>query len=79
MGRAASFREDRRRCVGEVHRAWDTQLDREVALKLLYRQDTSRTREASAVIDEGRMLAQVRHPNVVTVHGADRCDGRVGV
>ena len=64
---------------GEVHRAWDTRLDREVALKLLYRQDTPRAREASAVIDEGRMLAQVRHPNVVTVHGADRCDGRVGV
>ena len=64
---------------GSVYRAWDTRLDREVALKLLHRRDTPHAREASAVIDEGRMLAQVRHPNVVIVHGADRSDGRVGV
>ena len=64
---------------GEVYRAWDTRLDREVALKLLRRQDSQHTRARSAVIDEGRMLAQVRHPNVVTVHGADRSAGRVGL
>ena len=64
---------------GEVYRAWDTRLDREVALKLLRRQDWSHAGDASAVIDEGRMLAQVRHPNVVTVHGADRIAGRVGL
>ena len=64
---------------GEVYRARDTRLDREVALKLLRRQDSQHARAASAVIDEGRMLAQVRHPNVVTVHGADRSGGRVGL
>ena len=64
---------------GEVYRARDTRLDREVALKLLRRQDSRHARAASAVIDEGRMLAQVRHPNVVTVHGADRSGGRVGL
>lgn len=63
---------------GEVYRAWDTKLDREVALKLLHRHPPD-TPVASAVIDEGRMLAQVRHPNVVTVHGADRSAGRVGL
>ena len=57
---------------GEVYRAWDTRLDRAVALKLLRRQDSLHARVASAVIEEGRMLAQVHHPNVVTVHGADR-------
>ncbi len=31
------------------------------------------------MIDEGRLLARVRHPNVVTVYGADRIDGRVGL
>jgi RNA polymerase sigma factor (sigma-70 family) len=54
-------------------------LDREVALKALRRQESAHSREATAVIDEGRMLAQVRHPNVVTVHGADRSAGRVGL
>src|SRR5207244_2811767 len=33
----------------------------------------------ASVIDEGRLLARIRHPNVVTVHGADRIDGRVGL
>ena len=64
---------------GEVYRAWDTRLDRDVALKLLRRQESLHARVASAVIDEGRMLAQVRHPNVVTVYGADRSAGRVGL
>ena len=64
---------------GEVYRAWDTRLDRAVALKLLRRQDSLHARVASAVIEEGRMLAQVHHPNVVTVHGADRSAGRVGL
>jgi TolB-like protein/tRNA A-37 threonylcarbamoyl transferase component Bud32 len=64
---------------GSVYRAWDTRLDREVALKLLHRLDAPRARETSGVVEEGRILAQVRHPNVVTVHGADRSDGRVGV
>ena len=30
-------------------------------------------------LEEGRLLARVRHPNVVTVFGADRIDGRVGI
>ena len=64
---------------GSVYRAWDTRLDREVALKLLHRREAPSVDEASAVIDEGRMLARVRHPNVVVVHGADRSNGRVGV
>ena len=64
---------------GQVYRAWDTRLDREVALKLLRRRDSPPGLDASVVVHEGRMLAQVRHPNVVTVHGADRIAGRVGL
>jgi serine/threonine-protein kinase len=63
---------------GDVYRAWDTRLDREVALKILRRRERDETRE-STVIQEGRLLARVRHPNVVTVYGAERVDGRVGV
>jgi serine/threonine-protein kinase len=60
---------------GDVYRAWDAQLDRQVALKLLRRD----LREADVALAEGRMLARVRHPNVVSVFGAARDDGRVGV
>jgi serine/threonine-protein kinase len=66
-----------RGAFGDVYRAWDPRLDREVALKLL-RQDTTE-RFGSPVIDEGRLLARVRHPNVVTVYGAERSGGRAGI
>lgn len=33
----------------------------------------------TAVIEEGRLMARVRHPNVVTVYGAERIDGRAGL
>ena len=63
---------------GIVYRAWDSRLDREVALKLLNRSDTS-LESADAMVAEGRRLAKVRHPHVVVVHGADCVDGRVGI
>jgi len=62
---------------GDVHRAWDTRLEREVALKLLH--STARSSEGSDAIEEGRLLARVRHPNVVTIYGAERTGGRVGL
>lgn len=64
---------------GEVYRAWDPVLRREVALKLVR---ANRTREgwpASQLIEEARRLARVRHPNVLAVHGADIHDGQVGI
>jgi serine/threonine-protein kinase len=59
---------------GTVYLAWDGALERPVALKLL--RETARSGE---IIQEGRLLARVRHPNVVTVHGVDRHDGIVGL
>jgi serine/threonine-protein kinase len=61
---------------GDVYRAWDTRLDREVALKILHRRESD---SDSTVIEEGRLLARIRHPTVVTVYGAERINGRVGV
>ena len=61
---------------GDVYRAWDARLDREVALKLLRRRPS---RRASGFVEEGRLLARVRHPNVVTVYGADRIGDHVGI
>lgn len=65
---------------GEVWRAWDPQLEREVALKLR-RAEVAGADEASArrELDEARQLARVRHPNVLTVHAVDVRDGRAGL
>ena len=66
---------------GDVYRAWDTRLDREVALKLLPigPLEAGHSEDASSIIEEGRLLARVRHPNVVTIYGAERINGRVGL
>ena len=64
---------------GAVYRAIDPRLDREVALKLLHVLEPAQHHQATAVIKEGRVLAQIRHTNVVTVFGADYFDERVGL
>lgn len=64
---------------GEVYRAWDTRLDREVALKLLPASRGPDDRAPSSIIHEGRLLARVRHPNVVTIHGAEQIGDRIGL
>ena len=68
-----------RGAYGEVYRAWDTRLDREVALKLLFAGPSSGDRAASAIIHEGRLLARVRHPNVVTIYGAEQIADQIGL
>jgi serine/threonine-protein kinase len=68
-----------RGAFGVVYRAWDTRLDREVALKLIPAQSDTAAAAASTIIREGRLLARVRHPNVATIYGADRIDGHVGL
>jgi hypothetical protein len=60
---------------GDVYVAWDAKLQREVALKLHRRRSAERSRRW---IQEARRLARVRHPNVVTVYGAEVHDGVAG-
>jgi TolB-like protein/Tfp pilus assembly protein PilF len=59
---------------GMVYRAWDTRLERLVALKLFHG-----AADPETVMQEGRMLARVRHEHVVTVFGADVIDGVAGI
>jgi serine/threonine-protein kinase len=63
---------------GEVYRAWDTRLDREVALKLIDALPAAAD-APSPIIQEGRLLARVRHPNVVTIYGAEHIGVRIGL
>jgi len=64
---------------GHVYRGWDTRLDREVALKLLPARSDAEGTRTSSIIEEGRLLARVRHPNVVTIYGAERIGDTVGL
>jgi len=64
----------------EVFRAWDSELHREVALKLFHDDGTDLRSDTHArVLQEARRLARVRHPNVVHVYGAEEHDKRVGL
>ncbi len=63
---------------GLVYRAYDELLDRDVALKLR-RDDRATLASTQAFIAEARRLAQVRHRNVLAVHGAGVHDNRVGL
>jgi hypothetical protein len=62
---------------GEVWRAWDPSLQREVALKL--RRGAGDDAMARRELDEARRLARVRHVNVLTIHGVDVREGRAGL
>jgi serine/threonine protein kinase len=64
---------------GEVYRAWDPALQREVALKLLRSERSESYADTTRFIEEARKLARVRHPNVLLIHGADRHEQRVGL
>lgn len=64
---------------GDVYEAYDPVLDRVVALKLLRGIDTAFDRDDAEAVHEGRVLARVHHPHVVTVFGAARIDGRTGI
>lgn len=61
----------------EVYRAYDPLLAVEVALKLSH--PDLGWAGTGGWIAEGRRLARLRHPNIVTVHGVDSHDGRAGL
>jgi serine/threonine-protein kinase len=62
---------------GYVYRTWDATLAREVALKII-RTERSDPMTAAAVLREGQMLARVRHPNIVTIFGAQQIGREFG-
>jgi serine/threonine protein kinase/Tfp pilus assembly protein PilF len=63
---------------GEVYRAWDESLEREVGLKILLLRSADEGMQYEALLREARALAAVRHANILPIYGVDRHDGRVG-
>ncbi len=64
---------------GDVYRAWDPALARDVALKLRRADAGFAPSAGRAFLDEARRMARVRHPNVIAVHGAAIDAGRAGL
>ena len=66
--------------MGEVYAAYDPELDRKVALKLLHARPsaaTSAERARARLLREAKAMARLSHPNVVVVHDAGTFDDRV--
>jgi serine/threonine protein kinase len=61
--------------MGEVYRARDTTLGREVALKVLPGPLAADEGLRQRLTREARVLASLNHPNIVTIHAVDRTDG----
>ncbi len=53
---------------GEVYRAQDRSLDREVAIKILRATDIPRGEARSMFLQEARLVARLNHPNIITVY-----------
>jgi tetratricopeptide (TPR) repeat protein/tRNA A-37 threonylcarbamoyl transferase component Bud32 len=63
--------------MGEVHAAYDEQLDRRVAIKLLRAEASEHARAQDRLLREAKVLARLSHPNVVQIHEAGVVDDRV--
>ena len=61
---------------GSVWKARDTELDRSVAIKIP-RAEHMTDEDTDRFLREARAAAQVRHPNIVSVHEVGREDGRI--
>jgi serine/threonine protein kinase len=61
--------------MGEVYRARDTKLGREVAIKVLPANFVNDPERLSRFQREARMLAALNHANIATIYGLEQCDG----
>src|SRR3990172_12999808 len=56
--------------MGEVYRAWDPRLEREVALKILRERPDTDVDRVQRFVAEARAASSLNHPNIVTVFDA---------
>ena len=61
--------------MGEVHRAHDTRLGRDVAIKVLPDDLSSSTERLARFEREARIVASLNHPNIVVLHSIEEASG----
>jgi serine/threonine protein kinase/Tol biopolymer transport system component len=61
--------------MGEVYRAHDPKLGRDVAIKILPRAFTTHPDRLARFEREARLLASLNHPNICGIHGIEESDG----
>jgi serine/threonine protein kinase len=65
--------------MGEVYRARDTRLDRDVALKLLPDEFTNSAERLARFQREARTLASLNHPHIAQIYGLEELPDRVAL
>ena len=61
--------------MGEVYRARDMKLGREVAIKVLPEEFTQHPQKLARFEREARLLAALNHPGIATLHGFEKAKG----
>ena len=57
--------------MGEVYRASDPRLGRDVAIKVLPEAKRASPERGTRFEREARLLASINHPNIATIHGLE--------
>ena len=61
--------------MGEVYRARDTKLGRDVALKVVAETFTHEPERVARFHREAQLLAALNHPHIATIHGLEERNG----